>query len=68
MKKVLVVGALAVFALASCTKDYTCACKFSDGATMNIAITKAKKKDAESSCSSAETTYKIADAGVKCSI
>jgi hypothetical protein len=68
MKKVLVVGALAVFALASCKKDYTCACKFSDSATLNIDISKAKKKDAESACSQAETAYKINDAGVKCSI
>jgi hypothetical protein len=68
MKKVLVVGALAIFALASCKKDYTCACKFSDSATLNIPIAKAKKKDAESTCASAETAYKINDAGVKCSI
>jgi len=68
MKKVLVVGTLAVFALASCKKDYTCACKFSNSATLNIDISKAKKKDAESACSSAETTYKNQDAGVKCSI
>lgn len=68
MKKVFVVAALAVFVLSSCKKDYTCACKFTDGATLNIEMNKVKKKDAESSCASAETTYKAGDPGVKCSI
>ena len=68
MKKVLAVAALSVFALASCKKDYTCKCTYTNGSVMNIEIKKAKEKDAESTCSSAQTTYSAADPGVKCAL
>lgn len=68
MKKILAVAALAVFVLASCKKDYTCKCTFTNGSVLNLEYSKVKKKDAESSCSNAETTYKAGDSGVKCSI
>lgn len=68
MKKILVVAALSVFVLGSCKKDYTCKCTFTDGSVINLEMNKVKKKDAESSCSSAQTTYEGVDSGVKCSI
>lgn len=67
MKKVLFVAAFAVFGLVSCKKDYTCTCTV-DEQTLTIPISKAKKKDAESTCSNAETTYKNADANASCSL
>lgn len=69
MKKSILVAFAAVAVLAvSCKKDYTCACKFTDGTTLNIAIQKAKKGDAESTCSAAQTTYSSGDSGVKCTL
>lgn len=71
MKKVFIgssVALLALVVLSSCKKDYTCVCTFTGGTTLNIDIKDAKKKDAESSCAAAETTYKGADPGASCSI
>lgn len=68
MKKILFVAVLGMITLSSCKKDYTCACTFTGGATLNIAIEKSSKKDAESACDSAESTYKVADAAASCSL
>jgi hypothetical protein len=68
MKKVLAVAALSVFGLASCKKDYTCKCTFTNGSSLNIEYQKVKKGDAEDGCASAQTTYQAADAGAKCAI
>lgn len=68
MKKVLVVAALSIFVLASCKKDYTCKCTFTNGSTLNIEYQKAKKGDAEDGCASAQTTYQGGDSGAKCAI
>jgi hypothetical protein len=47
MKKVLLVSAFAVLALASCKKDYTCSCKTlgTETSTTTINDTKAKAED-----------------------
>lgn len=48
MKKAIFIGALGVFALASCKKDYTCECTSSVGGvstgTSSITINDTKKK------------------------
>jgi hypothetical protein len=70
MKKIMIVAAVAAFTMASCKKDYTCTCKDSDtGATKGDDIVlkgTAKKKDAESVCNTANTTYGIA--GYSCTL
>ncbi len=69
MKKILFsMLALSALTFASCKKDYNCTCSFSVGANTVIPIQKAKKKDAKSTCENAESTYKLADPGVKCSL
>lgn len=53
MKKVLVLSAVAMIALASCKKDYTCECttEFNgQTATSTAEIKDAKKSDAEDAC------------------
>lgn len=49
MKKVLAIAVLGVFVLASCKKDYSCACVY-DGYTHNYELGKIKKKDAKDAC------------------
>ncbi len=52
MKKVLF-AAVAVLALASCKKEYTCECTVSSGsssASSSVTFEKMKKKDAEDKC------------------
>ncbi len=56
-----------MFALTACKKDYTCSCKV-DGQTIDLPYKKVKKDDAESACSSAQATYKIADDAATCSL
>jgi len=54
MKKVLLVSAFAVLALASCKKDYTCKCKSSmDGVVTEISTKTIHdtKEKAQASCS-----------------
>ncbi len=67
MKKAILFGALAIFALSACKKDYTCTCTVS-GQTVNFEIQNAKKKDAESSCNEVETTYQMSDPNASCSL
>jgi hypothetical protein len=73
MKKGLILISGIAFILAivgtSCKKDYTCNCTFTaPTAPIAIAINKAKKKDAQNTCSSAETTYKSVDPGASCTL
>jgi hypothetical protein len=49
MKKVYMMLAVCAIALASCKKDYTCACTVS-GVTTDNPINDAKKADAEDAC------------------
>jgi len=67
MKKVLAIAVVGVFGLASCKKDYTCDCK-GDNMSISVPLNGYKKKAAEDACSSAETTYKNADATTKCTL
>jgi hypothetical protein len=62
MKKVLLVAAIAAFAMSSCKKDYTCECtsKDSNGTVISTAdgtvhTTKSKAKDACSQTASASS-------------
>ncbi len=69
MKKVLMITVLAGLSFASCKKDYTCACKGdSNFPAINLEYKDVKKADAEDACKAAETTYKIANSSVTCSI
>jgi len=56
MKKVLLVSAFAVLALASCKKDYTCECTAA-GAKATYQLKDVKKKDAQKSCDTAGATW-----------
>lgn len=67
MKKAILLGALGVFALASCKKDYTCTCKVNEQ-SIKIPLTDYKKKDAEDACDAAKTTYSNADANTTCTL
>ncbi|MCE3295706.1 MAG: hypothetical protein K0R65_1420 [Crocinitomicaceae bacterium] len=67
MKKVLAIAVLGMFVLASCKKDYTCECKVNEQ-TVTIPLNGYKKKDAESSCDAAKTTYSNADADATCTL
>ncbi len=62
MKKMsLLFGGIALIALASCKKDYTCSC-VEDGITSNYPINNAKKKDAEEVCNTWNTAF-VLDGG-----
>lgn len=55
MKKIILVAAVATFALGmtSCKKDYTCDCSYTSGgstATSSSTIKNAKKSDAKAAC------------------
>ena len=73
MKKTstLILGLAFILALGvtSCKKDYTCVCTFTAPTpSVTLPINKSTKKDAQNTCSSAETTYKAADPGASCSL
>ena len=58
MKKLLVIGVVSMFVLASCKKEYVCTCTTSGGgstASASSTIT-ATKKDAEAACNSTVTS------------
>lgn len=63
MKKVLLVFGLGLFLLASCKKDYTCACK-SGGQVQTSTTIKDTKKNATATCDKND----IAAVGIDCSI
>ena len=49
MKKLVLAFGLGLFLLASCKKDYTCACQL-DGETVSTSVINDTKKNAESKC------------------
>ncbi len=55
MKKVLLVSAFAVLALASCKKDYTCECKVA-GVTTSTTVFNDTKKKAQEKCTALNET------------
>jgi len=59
MKKVILFGAAAVFALslAACKKDYTCVCKDSDGEELGRVTYKTTKSKAKDACNTSASTY-----------
>jgi hypothetical protein len=71
MKKIAKIAALAIFgamAMTSCKKDYTCTCKDDEDGTVFAATkySKVSKKDAKSSCETADTQAAIL--GISCSL
>lgn len=68
MKKIIIVSALAVFALASCKKDYTCECTSTVGSETTTTSTtlNGKKKDVEAACTAGNSTLALSNA--KCEI
>lgn len=68
MKKLLILGGIfAMFTFTSCKKDYTCDCTVF-GDPISVPVQNAKKKDAESACDAAETTYKNGDPSASCTL
>lgn len=67
MKKVFILAAAVLLVLASCKKDYTCVCTI-NGSSASTTYEDVKKKDAEASCESLETTAKFLDPNASCSI
>ena len=59
MKKTIVLGALALIALASCKKDYTHTCTTTNGSSSASASTTITdtKKDAEAACNEGDATF-----------
>ena len=59
MKKIILVGAVAMLGLASCKKDRTCECTFDYlgvKETETITIPKSSKSDAKTICEAGNTT------------
>jgi hypothetical protein len=50
MKKSLLVLSMVAFVFASCKKDRTCECSYSDGTKESTPIPNSTKKDAEEAC------------------
>lgn len=67
MKKVLLIAAVAAFAMTSCKKDYTCECK-ALGTTASAQIVDAKKKDAQKACDDTQAGWKILDDSATCEL
>lgn len=65
MKKILLIAAVAGFAMTSCKKDYTCECTTSSTAPGFTTVTasgttgKMKKADAEAKCNEGDKTYTL---------
>jgi hypothetical protein len=61
MKKILLVAAVAAFAMTSCKKEYTCECITStssgDSETESVKFDKMKKKDAEKKCDTGDASF-----------
>lgn len=58
MKKVLFLSLVAVATLASCKKDYTCACTFTNGTPdREITYPKTSKSTAQESCDLQQTAW-----------
>lgn len=62
MKKVIAFAAVAMVALASCKKDYTCTCTYDlmgESMSVDAPLNDMKKKDAEEACDAADATYSM---------
>lgn len=71
MKKIILVAVVATFGLASCKKDYTCSCTATGLPSQygKFEYTKVKKDDAESTCSSQQSSLRSAGySDASCSI
>ncbi len=73
MKKVTLLLTAVAFTLclASCSKDYTCTCKYNNGTsdtTQVVLYPDAKKSDAEDACTATQLTLLIIDASASCNI
>ncbi len=68
LTKIVALSFLAVIALASCKKDYTCNCTSSGFTLVVETYSSVKKADAESKCSEYEADAKEEFPQVSCSI
>ena len=67
MKKLtLILGAVALIAMTSCKKDYTCECE--NSLIPSYELKDQKKKDAEDGCAEIETAEKIFNADASCTL
>ena len=60
-----------MLSVTACKKDYTCTCTFDSTTSVpdiKLEFKKVKKDEAEDGCSSAQTTYQIADPKAACSL
>ena len=56
MKKIILVGAVALLGLASCKKEYTCECTIFGVKQPDVVLPKASKSDAKTVCEAGNTT------------
>jgi len=69
MKKVFLLSSvIAVVALSSCKKDYTCTCKDSSGNVYGSVTIKDTKSKATSACTADNSTYAAYGINITCSI
>ncbi len=68
MKKAIILGAFALFAMTSCKKDFTCACKGNVSPQSNYTINNQKESEAEKACDDYETAAKVGDSTVGCEL
>ena len=71
MKKVILVAAVAMLALASCKKDHTCSCVISGNSSLgNFSVTEdtifvdMKKSEAEDKCTGLDASYTLGSESV----
>ncbi len=68
-KSIILLAGVAMLALASCKKDYTCECTDVPLlGTVPIEIKDAKKSEAKDACDALQATYSIASPATKCSL
>lgn len=72
MKKKIIIGGIAILALSSCKKDYTCECVYSGSSTVieTIQLKKMKENDAIKECDTHDQVIIIGNQSVlkDCSI
>tara|TARA_B100000809_G_C14989656_1_gene477521 strand:- start:280 stop:486 length:207 start_codon:yes stop_codon:yes gene_type:complete len=67
MKKVLLIAAVAVLALASCKKERDCTCTI-NGETSVTTFPKESKKDQETACDALQSMNQILSADATCTL
>lgn len=70
MKKVIILGSLALAAVAllpSCKKNYTCSCT-ANGVTYTYLYSKTTKSDAQDLCTAQEADWKNVSSSASCSV